>query len=295
MRTLKYGLIASAVSCLALMQAFRFKPAQWTNLGGLEANAQAPQACQWAYDFNTGIARATYCGNVIVNGTLTFNGGLPAVQLFGSLANGNVVVGGPGGTQVHDSGNQMIMPGFGTVDPVGSIQNGSLGFSNGSIYQNTNTNALWVAGNVTLTSATWTQATPSTPFSYAQFAWNSISTVTLGATYYSAPGNLSGSQNVGGQFARGGIISNMCIRLQTAPGTGQTDTFTLMAGTPAAMTDTGISCVLSGTAQICPCTGDGTPSFTVTAGQAFAVRIVPSSASAATTGFGQYGFQEKSQ
>ena len=167
-----------------------------------------------------------------------------------------------------------------TTDP-GASNDNTQGYSVGSRWFNTSSNGYFVAQSVGTNAAVWSPVAPSI------ISWTS-STIAANVTDYDVPGGLSANQNVGALSPRNGVLSNFYARVAVAPGAGQTVTYTLYVGTPAAMSATSVTCQISGASStIC---NDTTHSATITAGQAWAVQVVTSS-SASSTGQRQNGLQ----
>lgn len=99
------------------------------------------------------------------------------------------------------------------------------------------------------------------------------------STYYITPGGAGVNQNYQSLIMASGTISNLSVHVAAAPGSGQTDTFTVYVGTRNSMTSTPITCTISNTDTSC---SDLTNSASITSSQAWAIQVV-TSASATNT------------
>lgn len=107
-----------------------------------------------------------------------------------------------------------------------------------------------------------------------------VGNVATNTTAFAAPGTVGANQNFAAYSPRAGIFKNMFIRAASAPGAGQTTTYTLYVGTIAAMTSTSVTCTLSGAAAT-TCS-DTTNTAPIAAGQAWAIQVATSSGGTAT-------------
>lgn len=189
---------------------------------------------------------------------------------------GNVPIGASNGG-IQDSGNQLIKTGVAARNP-GATDDSTQGYVQGSIWVNTASGALFVAGSVAPSAAVWTQATPTTYYSYQSISWtwgaNSLASLTL----YTAPGGVGTTQNFEGIMALTGTLSNLSVQLATAPGVGQNAVVTLYTGTPKTMTASTVTCTISDANTSC---SDLTHSVSVAARDAYSVQIVWSAGAAA--------------
>lgn len=131
-------------------------------------------------------------------------------------------------------------------------------------------------------SAAYAQPIPSRA-SGSSVAWSTAS-FGAGTTNYTVPGNSGTVLTIGGLASKSGIISNLFIRVTTAPASAQSDVYTVYVGTPGAMTATGVTCSVAAAANTC---SDVTDVATITAGQAWAVQVVTGATNA--TGASMYG------
>jgi hypothetical protein len=192
----------------------------------------------------------------------------PGVIPYGTFASGDLIAGGPAPNQLQDSGQQPTKSNATTRAPT-SMDDSTQGYAVGSTWLNTSANQYYVATGVATGAAVWKQITqPQIPFGYL------FGGVPANTTYYTAPNAVAGiNQNNESISSVSGVFSNLYVHVAAAPGTGNTDTFTLYIGNPTQMTATSVTCTISGSANSC---SDTTDSALITAGQAWAVQVVTS-------------------
>jgi len=114
------------------------------------------------------------------------------------------------------------------------------------------------------------------------------SSVASNTTDYTCPGNTGTSLKTGCPVtAQTGAIDHLTFYVAAAPGTGNTDTITLMVGTYNGMSATTVTCTIADTNTNC---SDTTHSAAIVAGQLWTIRVVTSS-SATATGVTSYGLR----
>lgn len=198
--------------------------------------------------------------------------------LTGLLSTLNVVVGDSTTKGVQDSGKQIIKTGVFGGDPTNTDDN-TQSYSIASPFFNTVNHTIWFAGSVATNAAQWYQAVTLRPF--VSKGWVALTTL-AGATNYTATGGTGTTQNFENPVSYNVTINNLNFNAGAFPGTGQTYTITLMAGTPGAMTATAVTCTISGAGSGISNCKDTTHTAALTAYQAYAVRVVASGGAAGT-------------
>lgn len=246
-------------------------------------------------DTNTWSGANTFNGSILFSPPLAItNGGcgaatatqcrinLGAPGLTGTTALGNLVIGDGTGSGIEDSGNQLIKTGVAARVPTVN-DDSTQGYVPGSIFVNTASGALYAASSVAPGAALWTQATPTTYFSYQSIGWM-LGFLTPGASVYTAPGPANSTTstvntNVQSLLAISGTMTSLYVRFSAAPDAGQTYTITVYTGNPTgALTLSSLTCTIADTNTTC---NDTNPAhaITITAGDAFSVHIVASGGS----------------
>lgn len=98
-----------------------------------------------------------------------------------------------------------------------------------------------------------------------------IGNVAAATTVYAAAGSTSGNQNGGLVAAKRIALSNLYIRVATAPAATQSDVFTIYAGPAGAMSATSLTCTVAAGTQAC---NDTTDIVAVNQGDSWALQVV---------------------
>lgn len=109
----------------------------------------------------------------------------------------------------------------------------------------------------------------------------STTSVSSSSTVYCSPSGCNTSQALAGLSAISGVLSNLNVAVNVAPGVGQTVIATLYTGTYGTLASTTLTCTISGASKSC---SDSSDTATIVAGQAWAIQLVTSSGAASTTG-----------
>lgn len=112
----------------------------------------------------------------------------------------------------------------------------------------------------------------------------SFSNLVAGSTNFVAPGLSGANQNTAGIASRQLTLTNLYIRLTTAPASAQSVVATVYAGSAASMSATALTCTVAAAATTC---NDTTHAVVVPQGQSWAIQVVVGATNA--TGTGQAG------
>lgn len=98
-------------------------------------------------------------------------------------------------------------------------------------------------------------------------------------TDYYVPGTSGGSTNISGLVPRNGTFTNLYVAVVDGPASGQTYTYTLMFGTFGSVSaSSSVTCTISSSSTSCNSTG----TQSVTAGEAWSIRLATSATSGST-------------